>query len=208
MAEKKGAVTPTPTIPTIVAPLTTNEPVEFQPEQIVQAAPEPTPEPSKDAAWWESKAKAMEKEKESTAKKLAKLEDDEKKREEAKLSELEKLQKQLVEVEKRAAEAERKSIRQKVAAETGLPVILAERLQGEDEEAMRADAAKLLEALPKPVEQKKGAPNINPTNPAAAQQGETPAQKRARLHLTPEVNIFSEGADAALGGGVFLVGNE
>lgn len=198
MAKPTGAepTTPATVEPQTVAPA---EPV----------TPDPTPsEPAKDAAWWESKAKAMEKEKEAAAKKLAKLEEAEQKRQDAELSETEKLKKQLADAEKKAAEAERKAIRQMIAAETGLPAVLAERLQGDDEEAMREDATKLLEALPKTEPAKKQNPNINPTNPAAAQQGETLAQKKARLGLTREFNLFTEAGNEALGGGVLELGQK
>lgn len=195
MAKPTGAEITTP--PAAVEPLT------MAPAEPV--IPEPEQEPEKDAEFWKGKASAMEKEKAKALKRLAELEDKERKEEEAKLSELEKLTKQLAEVEKRAAEAERKAIRQKVAAETGLPLLLAERLQGDDEDAMREDAAKLLEALPKAEPAKKQNPLINPTNPAAANQAETLAQKKQRLHLTPETEIWEENKANALGGGIYLV---
>jgi hypothetical protein len=198
MAKPTGAEVTTP--PAIVEPLTT---AQAEPE--VQAPESTPPESVKDAEFWKGKATAMEKEATKAAKRLAQLEDAEQKRADAEKTELQKATERADAAERKAAESERKAIRQKVAAEIGLPAILAERLQGDDEDAMRADAAKLLEALPKADPAKKQNPTINPTNPAAAQQGETLAQKKERLHLNPDVSLFGEG-DALKGGGVFLVG--
>jgi hypothetical protein len=187
-----------------VAEPTTTTPVE--PMAGVPAEPvTPVQEPEKDVEFWKGKAAAMEKDAKKAAKRLAELEEAETKRKEAELSEVEKLQKKLADTQKQYAEAERKAIRQKVAAEVGLPAVLAERLQGDDEEAMRADAAKLLEALPKATEPKKPTgPVINPTNPAAASLTETLAQKKERLHLVPGLDPFGDSFVQASGGGIFL----
>lgn len=169
----------------------------------------PTEEPqaeveTKDVEFWKGKAAAMEKEAKKEAKRRAELEENEKKRADAELSEMDKLKRQLAETEKKAADAERKAIRQRVAVDTGLPVVFADRLQGDDEEAMRADAAKLLEAIPK-AEPKKTA-SINPTNPASATQTETLAQKKARLHMNDGAEIFDPDNVISGGGGIFIVG--
>lgn len=55
-----------------------------------------------------------------------------------------------------AKSAELRLLQRDVAAKTGLPAALAERLRGEDEADMIADAKSILQALPKPA-----APNIN-----------------------------------------------
>jgi hypothetical protein len=72
--------------------------------------------------------------------------------------------KQLYEQEKAKAaateallkEAQIASVRQAIAQSLGMPAALAERLRGDDEETIEADAKKLMAALPKP-----SAPNIN-----------------------------------------------
>ena len=56
---------------------------------------------------------------------------------------LAKKSKDLSDVTKRAEQAERSLLRSKVAREEGLPWELADRLQGEDEKALRADAQAL-----------------------------------------------------------------
>jgi hypothetical protein len=159
-----------------------------------------------DAEFWKGKASAMEKDAKKAFDKLARLEKAEKERADAELSETEKLKQKLAEVEKRAAEAERKALCQKIAAETGLPALLAERLQGDDEEAMRADAAKLLETLPKQPEPDKKIKNpvINPTNPGGASVQETPEQKKARLHYTEKANIWDPEFVEKSGGGAYI----
>jgi hypothetical protein len=193
-----------PAIPTIVAPLTTNEPVET-PAEVSESESSANQEPVQDADFWKKKASTMERESQKAQTRLAILEKKEQERQDSEKSELQKAQERAEAAEKRAAEAERRSIRQKVAAETGLPLILAERLQGDDEDAMRADAAKLLEALPKSTEPKKpNGPVINPTNPAAASLTETLAQKKERLHLTPGLDPFGDSFVQASGGGIFL----
>lgn len=167
---------------------TTPIPAEPATEPAAPVTPEPIPtEPAKDVAWWESKAKAFEHEKEVAFKKLKKFEDAEQQRTEAEKTDLQKALDRAEEAELKAAEAERKMLCQKIAAEVGLPAIFAERLQGDDEEAMRADAVKLLEALPKqPETAKKQNPIINPTNPSITTgKGETNAERRERLGLPP-----------------------
>lgn len=53
-------------------------------------------------------------------------------------------------LEAKVKEFESASLRTKVALETGLPYQLAEKLSGDDEEAIRADAKKLAEFVAKP----------------------------------------------------------
>jgi hypothetical protein len=64
-----------------------------------------------------------------------------------------------------------RALRRDVAAKTSLPAALAERLQGETEEELEADAKALLAALPKPA-----APNINGANGG---NGQTPGKNEA-----------------------------
>lgn len=54
-------------------------------------------------------------------------------------------------LEAKVKEYESASLRTKIALETGLPYQLAEKLSGDDEEAIRADAKKLAEFVAKPA---------------------------------------------------------
>ena len=65
-------------------------------------------------------------------------------------------QKRIEETEARLKAAEIASIKREVAARLNMPAALANRLQGEDEATIEADAKALMAALPKPA-----APNIN-----------------------------------------------
>jgi hypothetical protein len=187
MTEKTGAEVATPSTP---------EPVAVEPK---------VETPVQDAEFWKGKASAMEKDAKKAFDKLTRLEAKEKERADAELSETEKLKQKLAEVESRAAAAERRALCQKIAAETGLPALLAERLQGEDEEGMRADAAKLLETLPKAEPAKKpAAPVISPTNPGGASTHETLEQKKARLHYGDHENIWSKEVVERTGGGLII----
>ena len=137
----------------------------------------PPTEPVKDAAWWESKAKAMEAEKVATAKKLAKLEAAEQARHEAELSELEKANQRAEKAEAEAKSARLDILRRDVVRDK-LPAELAARLRGDTREEMEADLAIMLAAMPVKV-----APPLNPTNPSAPQTGETDDEHRIRLGL-------------------------
>lgn len=159
---------------------TTANPAEVTTEQAEPVTTEPVSgqptETVKDAAWWESKARAMEAEKVVSTKKLAKLEAAEQARREAELSELEKAQKRAEDAEKKAHAAELSVLRRDAVASTGLPAAFADRLRGETLEEMIEDAKVLLEAMPHAV-----APKLEPTNPGQPQTGETEADKRKRL---------------------------
>lgn len=62
----------------------------------------------------------------------------------------EKLVSDLATRDAQAKQAELAALRLRIGSEAGLPVALAERLSGEDEDSIRTDAAKLAEALPPP----------------------------------------------------------
>ena len=68
----------------------------------------------------------------------------------------ERAQKQAADLEAKLRAAEIASIKREVAARLNMPAALANRLQGEDEASIEADAKALMAALPKPA-----APNIN-----------------------------------------------
>jgi hypothetical protein len=122
-------------------------------------------------------------------KELETLKAEKKQREEAELTEQQRLQKQADELKAENARLQADIWKSKAASETGIPSILAERLQGKSYDEVLADAKKLAESLPK-----KTAPGLPPTNPGNADPNETDAQKRAR--------IFGNNADPFAGGGV------
>lgn len=121
---------------------------------------------------------------------------------EAELSETEKLKKELAEAKTKAAAAERSALLQKIALETGLPPILAERLQGEDEDALREDAKKLLELVAKDATKTAAKAQGSATLPASGKPPETDEQKKARLLGRNQPNVFDIEAAKAAGGGV------
>jgi hypothetical protein len=92
-------------------------------------------------------------------------------------------------------------LQRQAAEKAGLPAILAARLQGATLEELEADAAALAETLPKP--QPKTPPTVPATNPGAAQQGETDAQRRARIYGT-QINPFDPAIAKESGGGVYF----
>lgn len=102
----------------------------------------------------------------------------------------EKTQAELEEVRTQAKAAQLAATRRLVAKELGISEKIAERLVGETEEELRADAEALLGELPKP--QKPPAPNINagngdgrvPTPQTDKLGGLTPQEFAARYNLT------------------------
>lgn len=133
------------------------------------------------------------------AKKADELEQAETKRKESEMSELEKLQKRLTETETRLKQKEIAEARRAAAEKVGLPVALAQRLQGETPEELETDAKALLESLPKADAPKN--PKLSPTNPGGAQQGETMEQQLARIH-GQSANPFDARFAQSKGGGV------
>jgi len=93
---------------------------------------------------FEKEAKALEKE--NAALKAA-----EQKRKEAEMSEIDRLKAQNERTEAELERLRTNDTKRRIASEVGLPDLLALRIQGEDEDAMKTDAKKLLEAMPKAV---------------------------------------------------------
>lgn len=91
----------------------------------------------------ERAAKAAQKQLDEVSKRLTAFEDRDK-------TDLQRATEAVAAAEKRAAEAEQKLLRQRVAADKKLPPALADRLRGSTEEEMAADADALLAGLPKP----------------------------------------------------------
>ena len=157
------------------------------------AADKKVDEPKKDEAetveFYKGRAKAMEKEAKKQAEKLAAYEKAEEERKQAELSDLQKEQAKAAKFEKELNDTKLAIVRRDVAAKIGLPSVLADRLKGETAEEIEADATALLETLPKADPKKQS--TINPTNPSNASQAETLEQKKARLGLTRNTDIFS-----------------
>lgn len=90
--------------------------------------------------------------------------------------------------------------RRAIGAKFNLPPELADRLVGEDDQDIEADAKKMAELLPKAP---KPQPGPNATNPGASgQTGETDAQKRQRIFRGQ--SIFDPEVSKRMGGGVFI----
>jgi hypothetical protein len=124
----------------------------------------------------------------------------EQKRKEAEMTELQKLQ---AELEKTKGELKLKQLadmKRAAAEKVQLPMVFADRLQGETPEELEADAKKILEALPKAPK----APAIGATNPGSgASQGETYDQQWARIH-GQSVNPWDPNVHRQQGGGIFF----
>jgi hypothetical protein len=140
---------------------------------------------------WEKRAKAAE----PSAKKLAEIE-------EASKTELEKVQAQLAEFQKNAAEKELAALRAQVALEKGLTPSQAKRLVGASREDLEADADDLLADL------KASKPATAPSSDGQGKQGEPVGQTKQITSLdelnklTPaeQLKAYEEGRLADLGG--------
>jgi hypothetical protein len=169
----------------------------------VEAAPEITPQPAeevfdKDRAMDTiHKLREVEKQAKKEKQELEQLRADKAKRDEAEMTEAQRLQKQKADVEAENARLKADLLRREVIAEVNLPSTLADRLQGTTKEELLADAKKLAELLPKT----KQAPTLNATNPPNGQGAETDAQKRERLFGKP-LDIFDKETIERAGGGV------
>ena len=96
-------------------------------------------------------------------------------------------QKRIADTEARLHAAEIASIKREVAARLNMPIALAQRLQGEDEATIEADAKELMAALPKPT-----APNINSGTGNGATPGQSTSIDRETLlalGLNPNVHL-------------------
>jgi hypothetical protein len=113
-------------------------------------------------------AKAAERE-------LIEIKANEMKRKEAEMSDLEKANKKAAELETKLKETETRERRARIGGEYKLPAEIAELLQGDDDETMKAQAAKIAAALPKSA-------NLGPTNFPAGPASVTDAQRRAYLY--------------------------
>ena len=147
------------------------------------------------------KLRGFEKLAKSQEKKLADYEQKEKERQEAELSETEKLKKQLAEKDAALKLRDYQELQREAATKAELPLSFAKRLQGETLDELIADAKSILAELPKA-----GQPKVGITNPGAnaTGQGETDEQKLARIHGR-SINIFDPVSIKKMGGGVDIV---
>jgi len=130
------------------------------------------------------------------------LEQAERAKQEAELSETDKLKRDLEAATAQLKAAQLDNMKRTIAAKVGLPAPLAARLQGNDEETLEADALALLENLPKAVDPKKA--KLLVTNPSGdAQGGETEEQRRTRIY-SPGTNYMDPEWVRKHGGGVFV----
>lgn len=130
---------------------------------------------------------------------MERIQDEERKRKEAEMTDVEKYKAKAEELENALKLERTEKMRLKVSSKYQLPEKLAARLQGETEEEMEADAAELAKLLPK----QKQAPQLQSNDVADGKKGETDAQKRARIY-NKGANLFDVDAIRERGGGVFF----
>lgn len=122
------------------------EPVTPDPAEPGEPDSEPTPaDPAEAAAELERLRAALAKANKDSERNRLRL----KELDDAKLSEIEKAQRDAAEAAQELANLRKDSLRQKVALETGLPAKWVARLHGDDEESLRADATEILADLNK-----------------------------------------------------------
>jgi len=171
--------------------------LESQAEQSAPPASDETEEFDKDRAMETiKKLREIEKNARKNEKELARLKAEEQKRLDAQLTETDRLKKERDELAQEAAKLRSAMMRRDVIAETGLPPALADRLKGETQEELLADAQELLKLLPKQKNTQ------SPTNPGDAKAAETEAQKKERLLGSQSADIFSMDYITRGGGGV------
>lgn len=174
-------------------------PAEAEPKTQVDAAPK-ADELQAELDKARKALKDANKEAAERRKKLEEYEQAEAKRKQAEMTEAERAQARIKELEAQAAEqaqqikqSERRELQRKVAEAVGIPAVLASRIAGDTEEAMTEDAKAILDALPKAEAKGPKAPHLNATNPADGQKSETLAQKKERLGMLNNGDIFKDG---------------
>lgn len=110
-------------------------------------------------------------------KELEQLKAEKKQREDAELSEAERLKKERDEMAAENAKIKSDLLRREAVDAAGLPATWADRIKGSTKEELFADAEELAKSLP----QTKVAPKVPATNPSNATQDETDAQIRTKL---------------------------
>jgi hypothetical protein len=148
----------------------------------------------------EKNLKAQVKELAAKAKRADELEAAEAKRKEAEMSEADKALKRAEEAEAKLKALELTALKRSVADKVGLPVAFVDRLKGETEEELEADAKSLLEALPKAPKT-----TISPTHPGETlPQAITEAEQRERVYGNNN-NLFDPSYLKSIGGGVRIL---
>lgn len=159
-----------------------DEQVEMTPPADGEMSEAPTVDPQKEIDLLRVALKKANAEAASKRKLLETIEAERKAQADAELSEMDKLRKELNETKQRAHALELSQRKAAIAAKVGLPQALADRLQGDTDEAMEADAQGILALIPQA--NGKQAPQLRPTNMSAAQEvTETREQKLRRLGL-------------------------
>jgi hypothetical protein len=142
----------------------------------------------------------QEKEWKQERKELAEYKAKEEQRKQAEMTEAEKYKNRADQLEAELKAERHGRMRLQVANEYNLPEALANRLQGDDLEALKADAEQLAKLLPKPQKEN---PKLAPNDIGDGKKGETDAQKRARIYQTG-TNLFDVDQIKQGGGGVFF----
>lgn len=125
-----------------------NDPVEGENTTVESATDEPLGEGGKRALEAEREAnKNLKKELHDALARIGEFEDAQRTDEEKRQHKIAELEKQLAERDSAFSALERKLLVSEVVAEVGLPVDLAGRLQGDDRDALLADAKQLKEML-------------------------------------------------------------
>ena len=158
-----------------------------QPAVQTAAGTEVTPAPEVETDEWDKerakatilKLREIEKQAKQERKELETLKAEKKAKEDAELSEIDRLKKQADEAKAQNAKLQAEILRRDVIAKTGLPAVFADRLKGETEEDLTKDAEELLKLLPQATT--KPNPKLSPSNPSGGQGVETDAAKRERL---------------------------
>ncbi len=145
----------------------------------------------------EKNLKARLKEVEAKAKRADELEAAEAKRKEAEMSEADKATKRAEDAEAKLKALELTTLKRSIADKVGLPAAFVDRLKGETEEELEADAKSLIEALPKTPKT-----TLSPTLPGEVQpKGLTEQEMREQIYGTKQ-NLFDPAYLKSIGGGI------
>ena len=123
--------------------------------------------------------RGFEKQAKQLEKQLSVFQKQEEERKRAEMSEIDRLKADLEERDNALKSVQLLELKRQVAKEFELPEALASRLQGEDLDALKADAAALSQEIPK----QKPQPKISIMNPGSTATGETRDERNRRLGL-------------------------
>jgi hypothetical protein len=147
--------------------------------------PTPIPEPKPEDQLGDAGQKAIKAERaraSAAEKRVAELEADAQKRADAELTETERLKKENAALAERATKAERDALRVSVAAAKSLPATLANRLQGDTQEELEADADALIAAFPVASSSPRPDPSLGPKNEAPTASVESGSERYRAKH--------------------------